>query len=92
MGEVIDLSEKRQESVAHLSGEARCTACGHEWVAVAPLGCVALECPACHTMKGLYRHGCIPETHWVCNCGCDAFALDDQGNTICYNCGTYQQF
>ncbi len=54
---VVSLAEKRLRSVDHLEGEALCTACGHTWQALAPLGTVALECPACHTMKGLYRPG-----------------------------------
>ena len=28
-------------------GKAECLQCGHEWVAVWPLGADELECPAC---------------------------------------------
>ncbi len=31
----------------HLFGQAECLNCGHEWVAVWPEGCPALECPKC---------------------------------------------
>lgn len=50
MGEVVSLAERRP----HLSGKAWCTACGHDWVAVAPVGTVWLDCPSCHTERGLY--------------------------------------
>jgi hypothetical protein len=32
----------------HARGAASCDDCGHEWMAVWPLGAEALECPKCH--------------------------------------------
>lgn len=49
MAEVIDLDARR----AHYSGPACCTKCDREWVAVAPLGTDALECPSCGKMAGV---------------------------------------
>lgn len=46
---VIDLGAFRRHQV----GPARCE-CGHQWVAVAPVQAVTLECPACGTMAGRF--------------------------------------
>lgn len=32
---------------SYLHGHAECLNCGHEWIAVWPLGCPSLECPKC---------------------------------------------
>jgi len=87
MGEVVNFIEKQP----HLSGEAICKACCHEWTAVAPIGTVELECPNCSTEKGLYRYGALPVDGvvWICNCGCDVFRVLDSG-FICYSCGVRQ--
>ena len=44
---VIDFTKAKAELDPHISGDARCLACKHEWVAVAPIGTIWLECPAC---------------------------------------------
>ena len=39
-----------------MASEAQCLTCAHEWVAVHPMGCAALECPKCFstdTVRGL---------------------------------------
>jgi hypothetical protein len=76
----------------HLSGKARCTACGHEWVHVAPVGTVWLECPECRTERGLYLAPLtdIDGTSHVfrCPCGCDAFSIHLFDGTVVVNCVT----
>lgn len=78
------------ERGSHLSGEAFCSHCKHEWVAVVPVGTVELECPKCGTNKGLLKHGCEPEEAWTCGCGCHMFMISRNG-VICWNCGEYQK-
>ena len=93
MGELIGVDfGGRDESQAHLSGRARCCACQHEWVAVAPTGSVWLECPSCRTEKGRYLHDVTPaEAWWHCRCGCDVFRVNRTFVT-CVNCGLEQRF
>jgi hypothetical protein len=89
MGEVLNLGTQRP----HLSGEAICKACDYEWVAVAPVGTIELECPECGTEKGLYKYSALPQDSkkiWVCNCGCDVFRVLVDG-FICYMCGIRQK-
>jgi len=88
MADVINIDEQRP----HLTGEARCVACGHTWVAVAPVGTKELECPECLTEKGLYRYNVVPNGKiWECDCGCDLFFVLPTGFQ-CYQCGTEQRF
>lgn len=75
------------EDGPHLSGEAHCIQCGHKWVAVAPVGTFELECPQCHSHKGILTYPCEPEAAWVCNCGCHIFIMSRTLNLICYKCG-----
>ncbi len=94
MGEVIQFTPKPEieeevEKEITIVGEAFCSGCGKEWEATAPGGVVELECPQCHTMKGLFKSPCIPEVWWTCRCGCYVFVLSPNG-IICYNCGKYQ--
>jgi hypothetical protein len=37
---VISLLQLKKDREPHLSGMARCLACRHEWVAVAPVGTI----------------------------------------------------
>jgi len=81
----------------HLAGNARCTACGHEWVAVAPIGSTWLRCPVCETERGLMKGPVQPnegELTFSCNCGCDVFGIrsNETGNVwiYCVACGTVQ--
>lgn len=94
MAKVLNLPS-RLERGEHLHGEAICQQCGHTWISVCPTGTVELECPNCHTMKGLLKHGCEPEHGaWVCSCGGYLFMISDTTNIICWNCGLIhgQQF
>ena len=84
---------KREEP--HLSGEAVCTGCGHEWVAVAPVGMTQLECPECGSSKGLFKHPFGPaegELSYECSCGSDLFFIKKtkhqaSGAVYCRGCG-----
>lgn len=91
---VISLAERRP----HISGNARCSACGHEFVAVVPVGDVWFECPNCGTERALMRYPVLDEPAWpnvfACNCGCDVFAIrsDEVGDVriACLACGETQ--
>ena len=92
MGEVVQL--KKPIPVQHGEGEAFCNQCGHNWTAVAPTGTVQLECPSCHTLKGLFKFPfCVAEGQQVrtCNCGNQLFYLTPEGH-LCANCGIYQEY
>lgn len=77
----------------HNAGKARCMTCGHEWVAVAPVGTFWFECGECHSMKGHYIYHCSPTRGlmWTCNCGGIAFGIT-KDETFCLNCSATQAF
>lgn len=81
------------ETERHLEGDARCVCCGHNWVAVAPIGESQLQCPECETFKGVFVNPVVPrhESMWTCDCGCDLFYVSPEGLT-CYQCGDEQDF
>lgn len=88
---VIDLQAEKEAREPHSEGKARCLACKHEWVAVAPVGTIWLECPACTLERGRFiaqhqREG----DHWHCNCGCDLFYATPDG-IYCPNCAEWQR-
>jgi hypothetical protein len=89
-GNVIDINAAK----SHLSGEATCIACGHEWVCVAPVGVFKeMECPKCGAMKGLMKHGVMPESFWECDCGCYLFTVSGiSGDIMCWQCGEPQRW
>ena len=77
-----------------IEGSAFCLQCAHTWTAIAPSGTVRLECPECHTEKGLFKFDCVPPEGtqiWVCNCGNDLFFITPVGH-LCPNCGNYVSF
>lgn len=85
MGDVVSIEDFRP----HCSGEAVCSQCKHEWVAVAPLRTTELQCPSCSTYKGLFKYPFRPQAgqwQWVCNCGGEVFFIVD-GETRCWICG-----
>jgi len=90
MGEVVQL----EREYPHLSGEAICTNCGHEWQAVVPVGVTMhLECPECHTHQGLLNYGIEPPTEkvWECQCGEQLFFVTPEG-LYCRRCGALANF
>lgn len=85
---------KKPEYDPHGSGEAFCLQCHHEWIAVVPVGTTQLECPECHTMKGLLKFAYSPSDDQLvreCNCGNQYFWITPDGH-MCPNCGTYQSY
>lgn len=91
MSKVIQFPTKQ---MPHLSGEAFCLQCGHEWIAIAPEGETRFECPKCHTHKGLWKFECTPKNgDFVreCKCGNRLFYIQPDGH-MCANCGTFQNY
>ena len=87
---VIDLAQAKADREPHLSGAAVCLACKHEWVAVAPVGTVWMECPACSLERGRYLGAVnVGGDHWHCRCGNDLFRATPAG-MYCPNCGEWQ--
>ncbi len=86
MGTVHNLDDYRP----HVTGQARCLDCNHEWVAVAPNAAEWLECHACTLMRGRFVYGCSPEAGspvYMCpGCGNDVFHAQPAG-LFCLNCG-----
>ncbi len=90
MAEIVDLADRRADRTPHLSGEARCMLCGHEWQAVAPVGVPWLECPACRYMKGHFKYAVQRSgVEWTCQCGNDLFRVTPDGY-YCPGCGAWQ--
>ena len=84
--------KKKDPIDPHNSGKARCAECKYEWIAVAPTGTVALDCPQCESGKGYFRFPCYPEGEdiWQCHCGCDVFVVVKSKGYMCWRCGEYQ--
>ena len=79
----------------HLAASCKCLACGHEWVAVAPIGTTAFTCPKCDTQRGVSVSHVTPGEGvpiWHCGCGCWAFAIRQGGEAICLACGVAQRW
>lgn len=89
MSNVVDIPLGSNDPHGH--GEAFCLGCGHEWQAVVPLGTTRLECPKCHSMKGLLKFEFIPEEMWECGCGNRLFYITSDGH-VCANCGAEQNY
>jgi hypothetical protein len=86
MADIINLADHRP----HGAGEAVCSHCKHVWEAVAPIGATQLECPECHTLKGLWKAPfAVAEGDllYVCNCGGDLFFILPDGYHMCRECG-----
>lgn len=89
---MADILQFKQRESAHSRGWASCQHCRHKWQAVAPAGVVELECPKCHSMKGLYIYGHEDdESTWLCKCGCHVFTISETG-AVCWKCGVKQEF
>lgn len=90
MSNVIQLHNR--EGSPHMQGPARCVACGHKWEAVAPVGTKQLQCPKCHTLKGLFMNPVAPSENqiWTCACGCQLFFIGPK-YMHCYQCGIIKE-
>lgn len=88
MAEIVDLNQKRVENSPHASGECRCMACKHEWIAVYSLPIEAdLECPDCGLERGIPLFNHAPEIAYTCNCGSIYFVISPD-NAICIQCAS----
>lgn len=90
---IVDLAAEREERTPHLSGNAFCMFCNHEWIAVAPVGTTWLECPGCHGHKGQFKFEFEPPERevWACCCGNQLFNVTRKG-IFCPMCGHYNTF
>ncbi len=85
----------KEKTERHGTGKAKCLACKHEWVAVAPLPVTAdLECPACGASRGVYQYpfDAAPDSaEWTCRCGNTLHKLivraDHTEYALCVGCG-----
>ena len=82
-----------RNDIPHLSGTAQCVSCSRRWEAVAPVGTVELECPACNLNTGRFRNLCEPSDGewWRCNCGCTLFCVVKDAGYMCSRCGEWQR-
>lgn len=95
MSNVVEF-KRPEKADPHLSGEAKCIGCQREWVTVAPVGTITLECPSCHAMRGVWRYpvgAAEGDFAFRCNCGCEALTAYKCGRLFyikCMCCGTDQ--
>jgi hypothetical protein len=84
MSNVISINQAKP----HISGDAHCIGCGHDWVAVAPIGTSVIDCPECKGAKGIFVNLCckLSEAHLTCSCGND-FLHITPGGFYCPKCG-----
>lgn len=83
-----------------VSGEAKCAACGYEYVAAVPAkDAWDMVCPKCYCAKAYFRYPAEPKSGslWTCSCGCDVFRVcaNEHGiyqGILCINCGQWQSF
>jgi DNA-directed RNA polymerase subunit RPC12/RpoP len=94
---VVDFAQKKLESSPHKTGEVKCVACKHTWIAVVPADAAdGFECPNCNTMRGMWNYGFDIEAgdaSFRCmNCEYDGFiiAVKPSGHNyiVCKSCGT----
>lgn len=91
---VVSFAAAREERQPHWTGEAYCVGCQHSWQAVAPMGTMILDCPACSLPKGMPRHPFGADEGdrlLTCNCGCEALTAYQRHGRMwvrCMGCGT----
>lgn len=86
---IYNLDTFRNSKIPHISGVAVCSACRHEWAAVAPVGDVWLKCPACVSNKARFQNPVLLEPgleRVECKCGCQVFSATRE-KLVCINCG-----
>ena len=102
MGEILPFKRpndhtpevRRDPNRQYGEGEAVCLNCQHTWTAIVETGTTQLECPKCHTMKGLlkYPYSVVEGSYLrTCNCGNQLFYLTPEGH-LCPQCGIYQEY
>lgn len=86
---VVDIRSRKP----HMVGSAICLSCNHEWVAVAEVGSIHLECDHCKLMKGVFKNLAVPVERllWHCNCGNAMFFITET-HAYCGLCGLAQEF
>lgn len=84
MSKIIQFSEHKP----HFGGQAICTACEHEWIAVAPMTAdkETLECPSCKRNLGVTKSPFVPEVYLECDCGSSLYYISPDAR-VCRNCG-----
>lgn len=88
MADIISLAGRKPDP--HISGEAVCLVCRHEFVSVAPVGMVMLRCPQCDVQKAVMKYPCVrDDARWECHCGNNLFHVTKSGY-YCPNCGDWQ--
>lgn len=91
--------ERPAVEVPHVTGQAACLDCKHEWTAVIEQSAFEesdgwLECPACALERGRlkYAHQLPPGSQqWQCKCENTLFNVTPSG-IHCPNCGRMQEF
>ena len=93
MGSVAQLSDYQPNS--HSTGEAKCTACGYEYVCVSPVGIAFFTCPECRLEKARFKFpfgGQEGDVVFCClNCGEEYFYFINDG-IRCGGCGSWIEF
>ena len=88
---VISLQKFKEDNSPHLTGEARCVSCKHDWAAVAPVGTVELECPSCSLMTGRFINTALRgDEYFECFCGCNLFMHHRDGGAYCAKCAEWK--
>ena len=91
---IKSLQEHKENKTPHMTGEAHCITCHYQWIAVAPLETIWLECPKCKSHKAAFmNHVDVPKDVkvWTCKCENQLFFITEEG-CWCPNCGSYQKF
>lgn len=101
MAKILQFPQKPTDD--HMRGDAVCLACGHKWLAAAPVGTVAsmpsddrvtLECEKCGAAKGVFtkfvQYTDIPSWHCL---SCNGFLfsillIKDVPSCACASCGS----
>lgn len=94
MGSIVDFKDRQIRSGRHAEGQAKCLACQHTYIMVAPVGQTQFECPQCHTNKAVFvnpMHVSEGKDFWLCNCGNEFHVLTPEG-ALCVNCGVLADY
>lgn len=91
---IVSLAEAREARQPHWTGTAYCVGCRNEWVAVAPMGVMWVDCPACGLPKGTPKHpfgADVGDRVLTCDiCGSEALTAYYRGDAFyarCMGCG-----